>query len=439
MPDADDSTAIAQQIERRRAAAAAEWSLDDEVVLIGGGDEIPLPGYGDPTYPFRAHSEYLYLTDRNRPRGVLAFDPKEGWFDFVEPVSSQEIIWSGAPANQQEGLPLPELEAWLSARAGRRTARLGVPVALEAASGADADAELEAALRYKLCQVRIPKDEVELDRMRVAERATRDGFAAVAPLIEAGRTERDLQIELEAAFFRGGADDLAFETIVAGGPNSAVLHFPPSGRVLAQGELVLIDAGGSYRGYASDVTRVFAVGGTFSAEQQELYALVAAARRAATARCTAGTRLRDVHVEASRVIAEGLVDFGVLRGDPDGLVEQGAVGLFFPHGIGHLVGLGIRDAGGLLPENRDQQKENPKLRVDLDLRPGLTVTIEPGVYFVRALLTDPEKRKQHADAVNWDAVDRMLDFGGIRIEDNVLVTADGPPEVLTSNVPVFGE
>jgi Xaa-Pro aminopeptidase len=131
------------------------------------------------------------------------------------------------------------------------------------------------------------------------------------------------------------------------------------------------------------------------------------------------------------------VAFGVLRGEPSALVESGAAWLFFPHGIGHLVGLGVRDAGGPLRERRDTPSPIPNLRINLPLQPGFVVTVEPGIYFVPAILQDPERRGRHHDAVDWERVDRMLDFGGIRIEDNVHITPDGH-EILTADVPVLG-
>jgi Xaa-Pro aminopeptidase len=272
--------------------------------------------------------------------------------------------------------------------------------------------------------------------MRAAERATSAGFAAVAQLLEPGRTEREVQIELEAEFFRQGADFLAFDTIVGGGPNSAVLHFPPSARPFGDGELVLIDAGAEVRGYASDITRTYPASGRFTPEQAELYAIVRQANRVATERCLAGTEWKDVHRAAALAIAEGLVAFGLLRGEPEGLVESGAVHVFFPHGIGHMVGLGIRDAGEVLPGREPPPDAFPRLRVDLSLLPGYTMTIEPGVYVVPALLADRDLRGRHRAAVDWDRAERMLGFGGIRIEDDVLVTGDGY-EVLTVDVPVF--
>jgi Xaa-Pro aminopeptidase len=422
---------VRQQLERRRKAAVEAWNLRDEVVLVGAGVPIPVPGRADRTYPFRAHSEYFYLTDRERPGGVLAFDPAEGWVDFVVPVSRDERLWEGAPAGDLEGVPVDGLERWLEGRKGRPAACLGAGV-----NGIICDPELERSARAALNRIRRQKDELELTRMRAAERATSAGFAAVAPLLEPGRTERDVQIELEAEFLRQGADFLAFDTIVAGGPNSAVLHCPPSSRPFGDGELVLIDAGAEVLGYGSDVTRTYPASGRFTPEQAELYGIVRRANRVAIERCVAATEWTDVHRAAGLVIAEGLVAFGLLRGNPDGLVDSGAVHLFFPHGIGHMVGLGIRDAGEVLPGREPPRGVFPRLRVDLPLLPGYTVTIEPGFYIVPALLADRDMRKRHRDAVDWERAERMLSFGGIRVEDNVLITEDGY-EVLTDDVPTF--
>jgi Xaa-Pro aminopeptidase len=426
---------IEQALARRRDAAVAEWGLVDEVVLIGAGDPIGVPGRGDRTYPFHAHSEYLYLTDRNRPGGVLAFDPQDGWFDFVVEVTEEERLWSGAVGDEVEGVPLSQLAIWQGARRERAVACLGAapPASLEISC----DTALTADLRLALDLVRRPKDAVELERMRRAERATRAAFAAAVPLLVAGSTERSVQIELEAAALRAGGDAMAYETIIGAGTNSAVLHFLPTDRTLRDGDLVLIDAGAEYRAYASDITRTYPVGGRLDAEQQELHALVHAAEHAAIERCQPGTEWVDVHLTAAQVIAEGLVAFGLLRGEPSALVEAGAVSLFFPHGIGHLVGLGVRDAAGPLRERRDTPSPIANLRINLPLQPGFVVTVEPGIYFVPAMLQDPERRSRHRDTVNWDRVDRMLDFGGIRIEDNVHITPDGH-EILTADVPVLG-
>jgi Xaa-Pro aminopeptidase len=428
----EDPTEIERQLDRRRTAAASAWGLDDQIVLIGAGDPIPVPGRHDITYPFRAHSEYFYLTDRNRPGGVLAFDPQAGWIDFVEPVTESDRVWSGATQDEADGVPVSGLAGWLESRAQRPVASLGAPV-----GAGPFDAGLTEDVRLVLSGVRRPKDPVELARMRTAERATRAAFAAVVPLLVDGTTERAAQIEFEAAALRHGGDAMAYDTIIGAGTNSAVLHFAPTARVLHTGDLVLIDAGAEYRGYASDVTRTYPVGGRLSSEQRELHSLVRAAELAAIERCHPGTEWRDVHLTAANTIAEGLVAFGILRGEPGTLVESGAVWLFFPHGVGHLVGLGVRDAGDPIPERRDEPPPFPGLRINLPLAPGFVVTVEPGLYFIPALLQDPERRRRHHDQVTWDRVDRMLEFGGIRIEDNVLVTEDGP-ETMTEDVPLLG-
>lgn len=420
--DAEVMAALA----RRRSATAEAWNLEDVLVLIAAGERIPVPGRGDLTYPYRAHSEYFYLTDRNRADGILAFHPAEGWMEFAPPVEPSERLWLGSEPDPPGVRSTSELADMV--QASGRVACLGVPPA-----GLEFDAHLTGELRVELDRIRWPKDPLELARMRMAETATRAAFAAVVPFLEAGTTERRAQIELEAQAFRGGADAMAYDTIVASGPNAAALHFSPGARQMRGGELVLIDAGGEVHGYASDITRTFPVDGRLSARQQELHQLVHEAERAAIGHCAPGVEWRDVHLTAARVIADGLVACGILRGEADALVEAGAVWLFFPHGIGHLVGLGVRDAGGILPGRR---RVLPQLRIDLPLEPGMVVTVEPGIYFAPALLQDPEQRRRYRDQVVWDEVDQLLDFGGIRIEDNVLITAGGH-EVITSDVPVL--
>jgi Xaa-Pro aminopeptidase len=422
---------IAEALERRRAAAAAAWDLTDELVLIGAGEPIGVPGRLDLTYPFKAHTEYFYLTDRNQPDGVLAFDPHEGWVDFVAPITEADRLWSGAPAEDPPGPTTDQLAGWLEARSGRRIADLGV---VDPDLGADQ--ELTERLHFALNAVRRPKDEVELERMRAAERATAPAFAAAVEMLRHGVSEREVQIELEVAALRAGADGMAYDTLVGSGPNSGVLHFMPSRRQLQEGDLVLIDAGAECSGYASDITRTYPVGGRLDTAQAELHALVRAAEMSCIERCAPGVEWRDVHLNAALVIAEGLTAFGLLRGTPESLVESGAVWLFFPHGVGHLVGLGVRDAGGVLAERRHDPPPFPHLRIDLPLEPGIVVTVEPGIYFVPAILNDPERRRLHHDAVVWERVDAMLGFGGIRIEDNLLITAAGH-EVLTADVPVL--
>jgi Xaa-Pro aminopeptidase len=241
-------------------------------------------------------------------------------------------------------------------------------------------------------------------------------------------------VELEAEFFRRGGDRTAYGTIVGAGSNAAVLHFSPTDRVIEAGDVVLIDAGAEVGRYDSDITRTYRAGkpdGFF----RDLYQVVLGVEQRGVARCVAGAEWRDVHLAAAHEIAEGLIALGLLRGSASSIVDQDAHALFFPHGLGHLVGLGVRDASGYLPgRQRSTRPGLSMLRTDLPLQPGYVITVEPGIYFIRALLDDPERRAKYRDAVDWSRVDGLLDFGGIRIEDNAHVT-QGEPEVLTQAVP----
>ncbi len=402
-------------LDRRRDAAAAAWNLSDGVVLVEAGHAVPIPGRGDPTYPFRAHSEYFWLTDRERPGGVVAYDPAQGWVEFVDPVTTQELLWTGLEGDR-EGVPdgtrpLDELDAFVGGRTPRRL-------------GATPDPDTE--LRDALIRVRRPKDDDELARMRTAVAATAAGFDELRSLIAAGRTERELQVMLESAFMRNGGDFLSFETIVAAGDHAAVLHFSPTLRELQDGQVLLVDAGAEHRGYAADVTRTYAVGGSFDAEQHVAFTAVRQALDDAIALCRPGVQWGDVHRAASLAIADGLVELGVLQGDRESLVDSGAVRLFFPHGVGHMVGLGVRDAGAASDE-----PSSPGLRLDIPLEPRHAWTVEPGLYFVAPLLA----QERGHEAVNWERVDELLGFGGVRIEHDVVITDDGC-DVLTSAIPI---
>jgi Xaa-Pro aminopeptidase len=163
--------------------------------------------------------------------------------------------------------------------------------------------------------------------------------------------------------------------------------------------------------------------------------VVLAAQTLAIERCVAGAEWKDIHLATAVDLVAGLVDVGLMRGAPEALVEREAHTLFFPHGLGHMLGLGVRDASGLAPGRaKDPRASLRTLRMDLPLAAGYVVTVEPGLYFIPPLLNDPARRARFHDCVNWPAVEQYLHLGGVRIEDNVLVT-DGAPEVLTREIP----
>jgi len=417
--------------ERRRRVAEA-IGLHDEILLIGAGEPIPLPGGSDQTYPFCAHPEYYYLTGIDSPGGVLAFDPRQrsskGWVSFVPYVTEAEKTWEGR--TQLTGAPLPRLEPWLGARRGRPIINLGAPL-----RGVRCDEGNVALTREQFTHVRRAKDEIELSLLRRAAAATAKGFSAVRRHIRAGVSERALQIELEAEFFRNGADGVGYGTIVGSGPNAAVMHFSPSRRKIRRGDFVLIDAGARVDCYVIDVTRTFVAGHKPTHFQRDVLSLVLEAERNAISRCVPGAEWKDLHLKTAIEMTDGLIELKLMNGNAESLVEQGAHTLFFPHGLGHLVGLGVRDASGPYPGRaKDESPALRNLRMDLPLAAGYVTTVEPGLYFIPGILNDPKRRRQYRQSVNWRRVDNCLGCGGVRIEDNVLVTEDGP-EVLTASIP----
>jgi Xaa-Pro aminopeptidase len=419
------------QLADRRERLAAALRLSDEILLIGAGLPVSLPENTDQTYPFRAHSEFFYVTGLECPGAIVAFDPHEGpragWRLFVPEVTEAERVWEAR--EQTAGEPLAALPAWIATRRNRPLAQLGAPLL-----GVRADEVLTVKIREAFTHARRPKDEPEIATMRRAAAATAAGYSQAAAIIAPGVTERAIQIELEAGFFRHGATRTGYGTIVGTGPNSAVLHFEPTTRAAREGEFVLIDAGAEIDRYVIDVTRTY-VAGPPSSFQRDLYQVVLAAQEKAIARCLAGAEWRDVHLQCAVDLTAGLVSLGLMRGPAESLVEQEAHLLFFPHGLGHLVGLGVRDASGTLPGRpRSTRPSLKSLRLDLPLAPGYVVTVEPGLYFIPAQLNDPKRRERFREAVVWDQVEPHLSLGGVRIEDNVLVTS-GAPEVLTAAIP----
>ena len=423
-------TVFATDVLEARCRRAAEALVEaGALVLIGAGEPVPKPGGLDQTYPFRPHPEYYWLTGVRRAGGVLAFDPRGEWVHFVRPGSDEERLWEGA-TGPVEGEDVARLPAWLKERSDRRLAVLGCPV-----EGLEADPQIAGLLRGRLDAVRRRKDDAEVALHLRAVTATAAGHARAREVIRPGVSERQVQIELEAEMFRRGADAAAFGTIVGAGSNAAVLHFQPGGRSVAPEDLVLVDAGGEVEGYVADVTRTYPAGERFTPPQQAIYDVVLASQRAAIARCVIGTEWHEVHRAAASVLALGLRDAGILTGEVEGLLESGAIALFFPHGIGHMVGLGVRDVGGRAPSREEVRRYcGARLRVDLPLEEGFLMTVEPGLYFVAALLDNPEQRQRFRGRVAWDVLESWRPVGGVRIEDNVLVTAAGP-RVTTEAVP----
>jgi Xaa-Pro aminopeptidase len=244
---------------------------------------------------------------------------------------------------------------------------------------------------------------------------------------------------MEAAIVARGMT-CAYPSIVT--PHGEILHSERYDQRLEAGDLLLADVGAETAGgWASDVTRTWPVSGKFTTPQKEIYEVVLSAQRQAIAGVTPGTRYRNVHVLASQALAAGLVDLGILRGNPIELAADGIVALLFPHGIGHLLGLDVHDmedlgdrAGYAPGRERSKQFGLSALRLDRDLVPGMAVTIEPGFYVSPAVLDHPTLSRVGNGRLDRARLRAFADVRGIRIEDDVLVTESGR-EVLTDGIP----
>lgn len=411
---------------RRRAAAELDPVLSpSDVLLIFAGEPIPKPGGLDQTYEFLPHPDYYWLTGSRRSHGVLWYSKNEGWVDFVKPVSKDELLWEGNPV-VPEGRNLAELDSWLGEI---QPVFLGQPSAkVQEEYKGEYDPQVQEALN----RARRVKDSEEITLIRALAGAAEKGYAELRKFIRPGVTEREIQIAFETEVLKAGAEKFPYTTIVGSGVNSATLHALPTLRKVQPGELVLVDAGADLADYCVDITRVFAADGSFSPRQQEIYDIVLRAQEAGIALCTPGTPWKSVHEAAARVIADGLRQLGILMGDVDGLLESGAVANFFPHGVGHMVGLRVRDVGGDVTK-APGTAAGVRLRFNLPLEAGFVVTVEPGLYFVPAILGDAERREKFRLQVNWEEAEKWRSFGGVRIEDDVLVTTAGP-DVLTAVV-----
>lgn len=423
------NSSVHQSRQVRLQGAWGSMLKKDDLVLVHSGHPLVKPGGLDQTYDFLPHPSYFWLTGHRRPQGVVAFSLDSGWREYQRPLSPVDIVWEGDEHNFHCDHSLKDLKQVLTSGKFRRVLHLGAP-GLE---WKNQDGELALGLSIVLDQTRRHKDSAEVELIEKIAGFAGVGYNKLKSEIKSGISERELQIHYESAVLMAGAEKMPYGSIVGSGENSAILHAVPSSKKLNSGDLVLVDAGADLQDYCVDITRVFAVDENFSSRQQEIYDIVLQAQTECIEMCRPQTQWRDVHMHSARVIAEGLSQFKIWQGSVDAALESGAISVFYPHGVGHLVGLKVRDTG--CPENLNPQRYyGARLRVDLMLKENYLLTVEPGCYFPRAFIESQEYREKYKDIINWQEADKWKDFGGIRIEDDILITAQGPRN-LTACVP----
>lgn len=396
--------------------------------------------HNDVEYNFRQDSDFFYLTGFNEPQAVAILaphHPEHRFVLFVQPKDREQEIWSGYRCGVEaakeiygadEAYPIAELDEKLPQyleKADRIYYRLGRDRAFndkilnhwqrlmrtypKRGTGPIAIEDTSPILH----SMRLIKSQAELELMRKAADIAVEAHNHAMQFTAPGLYEYEVQAEIEHIFRKRGAMGPAYPSIVASGVNACVLHYVENNRQMQDKELLLIDAGCAYAYYNSDITRTFPVGGKFTPEQKILYEIVLAAQKQATAQVQPGNPYNLFHDTAVRVLTEGLVEIGILKGEIDKLIEEEKYKPFYMHRTGHWLGLDVHDVGVY------QHGDNPQI-----LQPGQVVTVEPGLYIVPD--TKPAEDQPEIDQ-RWVGI-------GIRIEDDVLVTPTGN-EVLTAGVP----
>ena len=388
----------------------------------------------DVHYPYRPDSDFYYLTGFPEPEAIAVLIPGRKQAEYVlfcRERDEKRERWDGARAGQEgavqdygadDSFPMSDCEEILpglleecirvfyamgsNPDLDKRLAEWVNKIRGKARAGVHGPVEF-VALDHYLHEMRLYKSAAEAQRMRHAAKITAAAHTRLMQTCRPGMHEYELEAEFIHECASRGARFQAYPSIVGGGANACVLHYVDNRDELKDGDLVLVDAGCEYGYYASDITRTFPVNGRFNPAQRAVYEVVLAAQEAAIAKVKPGNHWNDPHDAAVRVITKGLVDLGLLKGTVSRLIKDQAYARFYMHRTGHWLGMDVHDVGDYKVDGAWRE-----------LEPGMTLTVEPGLYIPAGIRGVPKKF--------WNI--------GIRIEDDVLVTKDGH-EVLTRDVP----
>jgi len=421
------------------------------VAIIFGNNEASMNYPANP-YHFRQDSNFLYFfgLDYADLVGVVDFDNQKDYV-FGDDISLEDIVWMGNQPTLKEkcesvgvadsgtlkqltefiheckakGRKIHFLPPYRSQRRIQIEELIGIP-------HSQVQNQVSTELIKSVVQLRAVKDEYEIKEMSdTLDNVTYEMHVAAMKMAKEGVFEREIAGYIEGQSMSNGGT-VAYPVILS--VNGEILHNHYHGNQLKNGQLLLVDAGAeSPMRYATDITRTFPVGGKFTQQQKEIYEVVLKAEVDCINMVKPGVTYQSIHMEAARIIAQGLNDLGIMKGDVNEAVKAGAHAMFFPHGLGHMMGLDVHDMEDL-GENyvgygdgtvRSTQFGTAYLRMGRKLEPGFVMTSEPGIYFIPALINTWKQEKKFMDFINYDALEKYMNFGGIRIEDNVLVTETG--------------
>ena len=434
--------------------------VNSGIILILGNVDVPM-NYADNTYHFRQDSSFLYFfgLDFQQLAGVIDADSGEELI-FGNDVDMEDIIWMGPQVSLQEKAshvgvtktaPFKQLFKTIeeAIAKGRRihylppyraenkillTEMLGIPV-----SKLKAEASLE--LIKAVVSLRSVKEACEIAEI---EKACATGYqmhVTAMRMAQEGVWEQTIAGAIEGISLSGGGMP-SFPIILS--QNGETLHNHDHSKTLKKGRLMLVDAGAETTlHYASDFTRTTPVGGKFTQKQREIYEIVLAANNRTTELAAPDVTYLSVHLAVAEVIVSGLKELGLMKGDVKEAVKNGAHALFLPHGLGHMMGLDVHDMedlGQIYVGYDDEirpvdQFGTAYLRLGRRLQPGFVITNEPGIYFIPALIDQWKAEKTNADFINFEKVNEYRDFGGIRLEDDLLITETGA-RILGKRIPI---
>jgi Xaa-Pro dipeptidase len=423
-------------------------SKNGEVIILKGG-ESQNRHETDHEELFRQESYFHYLFGVKEPDCWGAIDVASGRaFLFIPRLPEAYAVWMGKihpPSHYQqlygveEARYVDELAKVLSEELQCKTIHV-----MHGVNSDSGNAHKEIAfpgienftvekqrLFPVLSECRVIKSPLELDLLRYVNRVSSEAHKQVMRQIKPGMSEFQMEsIFLHECYFKGGCRHTSYTCICASGENGAILHYghaaAPNSKQLHDGDMVVFDMGVEYHCYASDITCSFPVNGKFTADQRIVYETVLAAQQAVMREMKPGVEWGHMHRLANRVICQELKRHGLLKGEVDEMMKHHVGALFMPHGLGHFLGIDTHDVGGY-PKGMERIPEPgiKSLRTLRKLEAGMVITVEPGIYFIEHLLDRAAKDPAHSQFLNMDVINRFRRFGGVRIEDDVIITENG--------------
>ncbi|KAH8318825.1 hypothetical protein KR074_007311 [Drosophila pseudoananassae] len=436
----------------QRIAGGLKFDSGNLLVLLEGGKDKSLYNT-DVDYVFRQESYFQYLFGVKEPGfyAIITIDVKSGGYKtvlFVPRLPEEYGTWMGDLLTPKDFKDMYEVDEVFYVDELNDYLERAAPKLILTLSGTNSDSGLtlqppefdgkekyvtDCDLLYPvLSECRVIKSPAEIEVLRYVAKVSSDAHIKVMKFMRPGRMEFEGEsLFLHHSYSVGGCRHASYTCICGSGTNSSILHYghagAPNSKPVQDGELCLFDMGANYCGYAADITCTFPANGKFTADQKFIYNAVLAARNAVMETARDGVSWVDMHKLAGRVLLQKLKDGGMVTGDVEEMLEAGVSGYFQPHGLGHLIGLDVHDVGGYLPAEPKRPSEPwlSKLRFARILKAGMYVTIEPGCYFITWLMDQALANPDIAKYINVDIFNRFRGFGGVRIEDDVLITATG--------------